>query len=178
MSVSLPQGLESGRIVTNFLDTAMYQPRAPYGFKELVNNAPHARGSSVTVISSPSPSPPPDRESLSNQADRSSSPAGQRRDVDSQRQSLEPIHSQHDPIMEPEGPRDADNRENGALRKKLLDLNLGLMIAEERAREAEALARKAEVVTQKAQGEARMWKRLYEEAAPWKDKYMEMRNRF
>jgi hypothetical protein len=78
--------------------------------------------------------------------------------------------------MEPEGPRDADNRENGALRN-LLDLNLGLMIAEERAREAEALARKAEAVAQKAQGEARMWKRLYEETAPWKDKYMEMRNR-
>jgi hypothetical protein len=70
--------------------------------------------------------------------------------------------------MELEEPRDADDRENGALRKNLLDLTLALMIAEERAREAEGLARKAEAVAQKAQDETRMWKRMYEEAAPWK----------
>ena len=45
-------------------------------------------------------------------------------------------------MAESEEPSDADERENSALRKKLFDLNVRLMIAEELTREAEGVAQK------------------------------------
>ncbi|KAI4913786.1 hypothetical protein J4E90_005506 [Alternaria incomplexa] len=65
----------------------------------------------------------------------------------------------------------AGERDSLELRNKLFDLNIQLMIAEGRARDAETVA-------QKAQEESQLWKKRYEEAESYRIKYEEIRSHF
>jgi len=67
--------------------------------------------------------------------------------------------------------QNAGERDSLELRNKLFDLNIQLMIAEGRARDAETVA-------QKAQEESQLWKKRYEEAESYRIKYEEIRSHF
>jgi hypothetical protein len=87
--------------VANTFVSALGQSRTPSAFQQPVNHAPRARGSSITVFSSPSPSPSPKRELQEDAADCLPCSATQGRTfTQPQRRSQEPIHAQNDVMVE------------------------------------------------------------------------------
>ncbi|KAG9194671.1 hypothetical protein G6011_04706 [Alternaria panax] len=156
------------------LTVALHEQRTPYLFEQIANDPVPRR--SYTVLSSPSPSPPPfeDRTIIQDVHP----PLEMHADASVQR--LLGIRSRSgDPQqVSPGGDQtsafdglDTGERDESGLRKKVFDLNIRLMIAEGLARDAETLVRKF-------QQEAQLWKERYEGAESYKTRYEEIRNRF
>jgi len=141
------------------LNLVLDPQRVPYLFEQIANDP--LPSSSYTVLSSPSPSPPPIEGPRTPQILPSPARVGHP-------QSASPSGDQ---IMVLDGSNDADEREGSGLRNKLSDLNIRLMIAE-------GLARDAEVAARTAQEDAQLWRKRYEEAETYRAKYEEIRNHF
>ncbi|KAI4646920.1 hypothetical protein J4E93_005144 [Alternaria ventricosa] len=137
--------------------------RTPYLFEQIANDPLPNR--SYTVLSSPSPSPPPIEDPITPRT--LPSPL----ELHAQSGHLQSASPSGNQIMVLDGSNDADEREGSGLRNKLFDLNIRLMIAE-------GLARDAEIAARTAQEEAQLWRKRYEEAETYKAKYEEIRNHF
>ncbi|KAI4709580.1 hypothetical protein J4E89_005596 [Alternaria sp. Ai002NY15] len=140
-----------------------YPERPPYLFEQIANDPLPSR--SYTVLSSPSPSPPPIDNPTTTQILRSQV------ELQTQLGHPQPVHSCGDQIVALDEANDADERDGSGLRNKLFDLNIRLMIAE-------GLARDAEIAARTAQEEAQLWRKRYEEAESYRIKYEEMRSHF
>ncbi|KAI4670933.1 uncharacterized protein J4E88_009685 [Alternaria novae-zelandiae] len=140
-----------------------YPERDPYLFEHIANDPLPSQ--SYTVLSSPSPSPPPVEDPITPQVFRSPL------ELQTRSGHLEPVNPGGDKIVALDGSNDADERDSSGLRNKLFDLNIRLMIAEGLARDAETAARTA-------QEEAQLWRKRYEEAELYRIKYEEIRSHF
>ncbi|KAI4623786.1 hypothetical protein J4E80_003598 [Alternaria sp. BMP 0032] len=140
-----------------------YPMRAPYLFEQIANDP--LPSSSYTVLSSPSPSPPPTEGPVTPQVLRSPL------ELQTQFGCPQPDSLGGDQMAELDESNNAGERDSPGLRNKLFDLNIQLMIAEGRARDAETVAQKAQV-------ESQLWKKRYEEAESYRIKYEEIRSHF
>ncbi|KAI4636500.1 hypothetical protein J4E83_001455 [Alternaria metachromatica] len=117
------------------------------------------------LFNSPSPSPPPIEGPVTRQVLRSPL------ELQSRFGYPQPDNPGGDQMAALDESNNAGERDSPGLRNKLFDLNIQLMIAEGRARDAETVA-------QKAQEESQLWKKRYEEAESYRTKYEKIRSHF